>query len=259
MYFESQVNYEPVETIELTRQISFALDERLNRLSAYRLSDGTFWDDPANYEFANAEKAAHRQLIRAVIETDQEIDGREQPVLRRLLLLTVLKYLEDRGVFQDPWFKQFQPGATSFFEILQACSPDAIRELLSRLERKFNGDVFELPEGSFGRLTKKELKRFAELVEARTLGSQRYLWEEYSFRYIPGEVLSHLYQHFAQEGKGAVFTPPMVANLMLDYVMPYSSLTGAERVLDPTCGSGIFLVGAFRRLVHFWQSRHDWQ
>lgn len=256
----SEVSYEPAETIELTRQISFALDERLNRFSAYRLSDGTFWDDPANYEFADAEKGAHRQLIRAVLETDQEIEGRDQPVLRRLLLLTVLiKYLEDRGVFPDSWFKHFQSGATSFFEVLQAGSPDVVRELLAKLERKFNGDVFELPEGSSGRLTKRELKRFAELVEARTLGSQRYLWEQYSFRYIPVEVLSHLYQHFAQEGKGAVFTPPMVANLMLDYVMPYSSLTGAERVLDPTCGSGIFLVGAFRRLIHFWQSRHDWQ
>jgi hypothetical protein len=46
---------------------------------------------------------------------------------------------------------------------------------------------------------------------------------------------------------------------MLDYVMPYKNLTGQERVLDPTCGSGIFLVGAFRRLVHFWQSQNGWE
>jgi hypothetical protein len=96
-------------------------------------------------------------------------------------------------------------------------------------------------------------------VEGKTLGAQRYLWEQFSFRHIPVEVLSHIYQHFAQEGKGAVFTPPMVATLMLDYVMPYKNLTGQERVLDPTCGSGIFLVGAFRRLVHFWQSKNNWQ
>ena len=137
-------------------------------------------------------------------------------------------------------------------------SPDTIRELLAKLERKFNGDVFELPETG-QRLTVKALRRFADLVEGKTLGSQRYLWEQYSFRHIPVEVLSHLYQHFAQEGKGAVFTPPMVATLMLDYVMPYKSLTGQERVLDPTCGSGIFLVGAFRRLVHFWQSKNNWE
>ena len=136
--------------------------------------------------------------------------------------------------------------------------PDSIRELLSKLERRFNGDVFELPE-THQRLTTAELRRFAELVEARTLGAQRYLWQEFSFRYIPVEVLSHLYQRFAQKGKGAVFTPPILASLMLDYVMPYERLTGRERILDPTCGSGVFLVGAFRRMVHFWQSHNDWK
>jgi hypothetical protein len=85
-----------------------------------------------------------------------------------------------------------------------------------------------------------------------------HLWKQYSFNYIPVEVLSHLYQHFAQKGKGAVFTPPLVADLMLDHAMPYSKITGQETVFDPTCGSGIFLVGAFRRLVHHWQSQNEW-
>ena len=255
----SRIEYGPAERIELAKQISFALDDdRLSRFSAFRLSDGTFWDDPANSDLAQSEKAAHQQLVRAVVETDEEIDGHNQPVLRRLLLLTILiKYLEDRGVFPRDWFRQFRAGATSFFDLLRQGSPETIRELLAKLERKFNGDVFELPETG-QRLTVKALRRFADLVEGKTLGSQRYLWEQFSFRHIPVEVLSHLYQHFAQAGKGAVFTPPMVATLMLDYVMPYKSLTGQERVLDPTCGSGIFLVGAFRRLVHFWQSKNNW-
>lgn len=256
----SRIEYGPAERIEIAKQISFALDDdNLSRFSAFRLSDGTFWDDPANSGLAQAEKAAHQQLIRAVVETDDEINGHKQPVLRRLLLLTILiKYLEDREVFPKDWFRQFQPGATCFFDLLRHGSPDTIRELLAKLERKFNGDVFELPETG-QRLTVNALRRFADLVEGKTLGSQRYLWEQFSFRHIPVEVLSHLYQHFAQMGKGAVFTPPMVATLMLDYVMPYKNLTGHERILDPTCGSGIFLVGAFRRLVHFWQSKNNWE
>jgi len=257
---DSGIVYDPAEKIEIARQISFALDDdKLSRFSAYRLSDGTFWDAPENSLLAQSDKAAHKQLIRAVVETDKEIEGNKHPVLRRLLLLTILiKYLEDRGVFPEGWFKQFQSEATTFFYLLQHGSPDTIRDLLAALGKKFNGDVFELPE-TVKRLTVKDLRRFAELVEARTLGAQRYLWEQYSFRYIPVEVLSHLYQHFAQKGKGAVFTPPMVASLMLDYVMPYKDMTGQERVLDPTCGSGIFLVGAFRRLVHFWQSKNGWE
>ena len=256
---DSTIGYEPAETIELTRQISLALDERAVRFSARRLGDGTFWDEPENAEFADANAASHQQLIRAVVETDRDMAGEKHPVLRRLLLLTVLiKYLEDRDVFPEGWFRQFLPGSKSFFDLLEHGDPNVIRELLARLERKFNGDVFALPEEA-KRLTKRELRNFAGLVEAKTLGMQRYLWEQYSFRHIPVEVLSHLYQHFASPGQGAVFTPPMVAALMLDYAMPYQSLRGTERILDPTCGSGIFLVGAFRRLVQFWQSQRNWE
>jgi hypothetical protein len=256
----SKITYRPAEKIEIARQISFALDDdKQSRFSAFRLSDGTFWDDPANSGLAQFEKAAHRQLIHAVVETDEQVDGPNQPVLRRLLLLTILiKYLEDREVFPKDWFNQFQAGATCFFDLLRQGSPVTVRKLLAELERKFNGDVFELPETEQC-LTVEALRHFADLVEGKTLGSQRYLWEQFSFRHIPVEVLSHLYQHFAQKGKGAVFTPPMVATLMLDYVMPYRGLTGQERVLDPTCGSGIFLVGAFRRLVHLWQSKNNWE
>jgi hypothetical protein len=255
----SDVVYGPAERIHLSGEISSALREQLSRFSAYRLCDGTFWDNPENSSLAESSEAAHRQLIRAVVETDKEIGGQKSPVLRRLLLLTVLiKYLEDRRVFPNGWFHRFHRGADSFFDLLQRGSPNALRDLLRRLERKFNGDVFELPETD-QRLTARDLRRFAELVEARTLAAQRYLWQQYSFQYIPVEVLSHLYQHFAQKGKGAVFTPPLLANLMLDYVMPYDRLTGRERILDPTCGSGVFLVGAFRRLVHFWRSRNDWR
>ncbi len=234
--------------------------EKQRRFSAFRLSDGTFWDNPENFKLARAEKAAHRRLIEAVVDTDRELGGRTNAVLRRLLLLTVLiKYLEDRGVFPDAWFGQFHKGASSFLEVLQGGTPDEVRELLSKLERKFDGDVFSLPETAGERLTARALRAFADLIEAKTIQEQRYLWEQFSFKYIPVEVLSHLYQRFAQRGKGAVFTPPFVASLMLDFALPYQRITGTERVLDPTCGSGVFLVGAFRRLIQFWRSRHDWK
>ncbi len=41
--------------------------------------------------------------------------------------------------------------------------------------------------------------------------------------------------------------------------MPYEGLRGDERVLDPACGSGVFLVAAFRRLVNHWRSKHGWK
>lgn len=235
--------------------------EKQKRFSAQRLADGTFWEDTENSKLANADKSAHRRLIEAVVSADRDVNGDQNPILRRLLLLTVLvKYLEDRGVFPgEGWFGRFHKGARSFFDLLQNGAVEEVRSFLSFMENKFNGDVFALPEDNHQKLTTKELRRFADLVSSRTIGNQRYLWEQYSFRHLPVEVLSHLYQRFAQKGKGAIFTPPFVASLLLDYALPYCELNGNERVFDPTCGSGVFLVGAFRRLVHIWRHQNNWK
>lgn len=186
--------------------------------------------------------------------------GENNPILRRLLLLMVLvKYLEDRGVFPTGWFGRFHKGATNFFEVLQGGDTIEVNKLLASLERKFNGDVFDLSRLDTRGLTKATLTQFAGLVEARTLRRQRYLWQQFSFEHLPVEIISHLYQRFVEDGHGAVYTPHFLASLLLDHVMPYKHLTGKERILDPACGSAVFLVGAFRRLVNFWRSQHNWE
>jgi len=254
-------NYVASESIETTAEISNALDtHKVSRFSAYRLSNGTFWDDPENSNWARADKASHKAFIRAAVDADTALDGANNPLMRRLLLLTILsKYLEDRGVFPKEWFTQWDSTAYGFNDVLKSGKSRAVKKMLTALREKFNGDIFDLSPDIEKTLNQKSLNHFVTLLEANTINKQMYLWKQYSFNYIPIEVLSHLYQHFAQSGTGAVFTPPFVADLMLDHAMPFGKMSGQEKVLDPTCGSGVFLVGAFRRLVHHWQSHHDWK
>ncbi len=110
-------------------------------------------------------------------------------------------------------------------DVLQGEEPEEVLRLLEALEKKFNGDVFDLTADT--KLTKKSLRSFARLVEARTVGEQRYLWELYSFDHLPVDVISHLYQRFVQ-GSTAVYTPPFLAALLLDVAMPYEKLTGSD-------------------------------
>ncbi|HVC92243.1 MAG TPA: hypothetical protein VND64_01065, partial [Pirellulales bacterium] len=232
--------------VEQAADVDAALRKQLHRFSAWRLADGTFWDDPRNADLASSDQRAHEALIQAVVETDQELDGEQRPLLRRLLLLTVLiKYLEDRRVFPSGWFGGFCRGAKSFFEVLRDGQPSEVERLLKNLERRFNGDIFVLPESTGTAMTPGDLRQFAKLVEARTIRRQRYLWEQFSFEHIPVEIVSHLYQRFVKGGHGTVYTPPFLATLLLDHAMPYDELTGNERILDPACGSAVFLVGAF--------------
>ncbi len=254
---DEQCQYKPATVLLVAGEINRALQ----KFSALRLADGTFWEDPENQKLANHEKAAHRSLIQAVLEADKDLKGDKNPILRRLLLLMVLiKYLEDRRVFpNNGWFGRFHKGAKNFWEILQGGEPEEVYRLLSLLENKFNGDIFLLPAEGKQKLSKKNLERFADFVGAKMLNRQLYLWEQFSFEHLPVEIISHLYQHFVQGGHGAVYTPPFLAALLLDYAMPYEKLTGKERILDPACGSGVFLVGAFRRLINFWRSQNGWQ
>lgn len=258
---EGKSEYSPAdqiwEAIQHGSEISSALEARY---SAWRLVDGTFWDDPRSAQLADSAQRAHELLIQAVVQTDEALKGAENPLLRRLLLLTVLiKYLEDRRVFPRSWFGGFCRGAKTFFETLRDGEPTETVRLLANLEKRFNGDIFALPKDAANRMTKSDLRQFAQLVEARTVNQQRYLWEQFSFEHIPVEIVSHLYQRFVIGGHGTVYTPPFLASLLLDHAMPYAKLKGNERVLDPACGSGVFLVGAFRRLVSVCRAKNGWQ
>jgi len=258
--------YNPADRIDLASSgflrivvgIDEALSGKLRRFSALRLADGTFWDDPANKDLAKHEEGAHYRLIQAIVEADQELDGHNNHLLRRLLVLTVLiKYLEDRRVFPADWFSDFHPGAKNFFDVLASSDPAKVLQLLTALQEKFKGDLFSLPGDVT--LNHDHLASFARLVDARTLRSQRYLWEQYSFEHLPVEVISRIYQRFVSDGRGAFYTPPILAAMLLDHVLPYHQLKGDERILDPSCGSGIFLVGAFKRLVNVWRLQNGWQ
>jgi hypothetical protein len=260
-WHDDKYEYKAAEQIHLAINEASAANQALHaRYSAWRLVDGTFWDDPRNASLANSKERAHERLIAAVVETDEALKGEQNPLLRRLLLLTVLiKYLEDRRVFPSGWFGGFCKGAKSFFEALRDGDPNETIRLLGNLEKRFNGDIFSLTTEAARMMTKSVLKHFADLVEAKTFRRQRYLWEQFSFEHIPVEIVSHLYQRFVKGGHGTVYTPPFLASLLLDHAMPYDKLRGDERILDPACGSGVFLVGAFRRLINFHRSRNKWK
>jgi len=82
------------------------------------------------------------------------------------------------------------------------------------------------------------------------------LWKLYSFNKLPIELISSVYEAFLTKEKNIVYTPPYLANTLIDECMPLhrSEELFSERkfkVLDPACGSGIFLVAAFKRMVEW--------
>lgn len=258
---------EPFKTFETAGIISEELSKE-PWWDASRLRNGTLWDDPSVCkEMLNADKAAHKRLIDTVKQLNADLDQKgilRKHLRRRLLILSLLiAYLEERGIFPSNYFSQFLDGATKFFQVL--ANGKALVELLEALEKRFNGHVFVLDDVDRESLRgNDQLARFAHLVEAREdAGGQLTLWRLYSFGDLPVELISHIYQLFVEDTDSSVYTPPFLVRLMLDEALSWVRLDRLERnneiILDPCCGSGVFLVEAYKRLVLHWRSRNKWK
>jgi hypothetical protein len=141
--------------------------------------------------------------------------------------------------------------------------------LFDWLNGRFNGDLFpgkgDTPaDRAAGWATEKRIvsKQHLALLADFIRGDvvmptgQRCLWPQYSFDVIPLEFISSIYETFVEShaaAQGIFYTPPYLVDFILDRVLPWEGAAWDLTILDPACGSGIFLVKAFQRLVHRWK------
>lgn len=144
--------------------------------------------------------------------------------------------------------------------------------LFDWLNTRFNGDLFPgkgdtQTARAQGWATEMEAvgKHHLALLRDFILGDidmasgQGSLWPQYSFDVIPLEFISSIYETFVTERaskSGIFYTPPHLVDFVLDRVLPWNGVEWNLKILDPACGSGIFLVKAFQRLVHRWKQAH---
>ena len=146
---------------------------------------------------------------------------------------------------------------------------DDAYSLFRWLNDKFNGDLFPGKgataeereaewQAEMEKVTVAHLKELAEFVsgEMEMKHGQKSLWPQYSFDAIPLEFISSIYEKFVSRKK-AQYTPGHIVDFMLDGVLPWNSDEWDVKILDPACGSGIFLVKAFQRLVHRWKKANS--
>ncbi len=139
--------------------------------------------------------------------------------------------------------------------------------LFKHLNERFNGDLFpgksssdEEREREWRKEMRKVRSKHLNLLRNFVLGEmtirsgQLALWPLYSFDTIPLEFVSSIYEAFVTKRKGTVYTPVHLVDFVLDGVLPWEGGEWNLKILDPACGSGIFLVRAFQRLAHRWKN-----
>lgn len=126
------------------------------------------------------------------------------------------------------------------------------------LDGKFNGDMFILEDYEYLEINQEALNEIIKLINSEDLSNgQPSLFNLYDFSIIPIEFISNVYESFIgeknQEMEGAYYTPLFLVDYIInETVEKFQNENPLEyhcRVLDPACGSGIFLVEALRKII----------
>lgn len=231
-----------------------ALDALAGRLS---METGQFWQHKS---IVDRKTGVDYQLLSDLGALEHDlITDLDRSVAQSLIGRAIFaQYLIDRAIVDDDQLEAIA-GLRALPPILRDRS--ASDRLFAWLTDTFNGNMFpSTPDTSVDTTHLARVADFLEAVDPET--GQRTLFP-YQFDVIPIELISSIYEQFAHtatastgnDGRpvidasqlGVYYTRLPVVSLVLDEVL--DGLTGKETVLDLTCGSGVFLVEALRRLV----------
>jgi len=188
------------------------------------------------------------------------------------------RFLIDRRIVVENELQYICPSATELKDAFSTAENAA--HTSAWLDATFNGDFLPLIDESIpaaDRDTRKAkyrhfYKRTEHLVGKkifshlhailrgwRAVGSAFQTeidWGDLDFAHIPVGVLSQVYESFSHRADphtaretSVHYTPRTIAGLMVDEAFAALTEPAGAKVLDSSCGAGIFLVLAFRRLV----------
>ena len=230
------------------------VDEELSRLDEYAgrlaMTSGSFWSNEDRIQRGGRVDA---QLLCDLQEVEDQLcsTGLPRDVAQGLLGRSIfVRYLADREIVGPDTLNEL-----GFHDLRMALREHGqAYRLFDWVRSTFNGDLFPVTFEERSAVTDAHLSLVSEtLAGVHPDTGQRSLWE-YRFDIIPIELISSIYEQFAHgaedqetDKEGLHYTPISLVNLVLDEVM--RNLNADARVLDITCGSGVFLVEALRRLV----------
>ncbi|MDE0023591.1 MAG: N-6 DNA methylase [Spirochaetaceae bacterium] len=230
--------------------------ERLDRLAGrLAMETGQFWRQQPR---VNRTTSVDRQLLRdlAALKGDLEDSGLAVDQAQALIGRSIFtQYLIDRRIVKPARLEQIS-GHRDLPGVLD--DRHATTRLFHWLRNTFNGDMFPPTEESVP--SPEYLRRVRDFLTATDPESGQHSLFPYRFEVIPVGLISAIYEQFvhsespkpgpdrAARQADVYYTPLTAVSLVLDEVC--AGLTGNESVLDLTCGSGVFLVEALRRLVY---------
>ena len=225
-------------------------------------------------------KTVRRELI------DAGLKGNQVRFAHALIGRSIfIRYLEDRDILTKDYFHKIAEQSTGWTDILhkpisragfdfsehKTFYPRVLSDkaftyaLFRKLAKDFNGDMFPDADEEEQVVGQEHLSKIQALLYGDVGIQKKLFFYSYRFDIIPLDLISSIYEEFyhgsanddEKKSKvrqdGAYYTPPVLAEFVLSRVLTPDVLKKTPRIMDPACGSGIFLVEAFRRIV-----RYEW-
>lgn len=270
---KSPENIESLSTLEIINLASNAQKEIEKRklFNVEMFDSGIFWEQDKYKNEFKFENSVYNVLLDDLENLRDELvalnDISKQTIESLLIKSILVKYLDERGVFNQEdnnFWTQFG-NKSKFSELFD--DNKLVIQLFDRLKEHFNGGVFDISDEKEG-IKKISLTSFKDFLEAdieitKSNNKQKLLWAKYSFKDLPIELISNIYELFLKsddkDKNGIVYTPPILVDFMINEIMPLDKPKENYKLIDPACGSGIFLVGAYKRLIQWWRVQNSFQ
>lgn len=246
----------------------------LNDFSYFKLVTGKTWEEfndnfnyrnRVDYQLLSNIKSARKSLV----EKHKLSAKVSNAIIGKVIFV---RYLIDRKVKMKFDGKLRNWTNIEFCELLDDTQKiESFFDYLEDKERGFDGNLFPLTKNEYKSVTKPGYQVLKRLLLGENIESnQQSLFELYDFSIIPIEFISNVYELFIgqenQKKEGAYYTPLFLVDYILKETVEKhlnlrnkiskqnrNSTTKSDytycKVLDPACGSGIFLVETLRKVI----------
>jgi hypothetical protein len=266
---EDKLISNPIETIDLLS----CINDVIAKYNAQNFDNGSFWENMSTKKYFLNSKIASERLIKGLKDIRNRLHQDNllnSELIDKLLIICILiRYLEETGTDGNKnYAHDFFEKETGYRNLENIIRNNKLSCLLSALSEHFNGGIFDLDETFKQRLNDSDIHSLAQFFEAG-YKNNLFGWKEYSFEHIPVELISNFYEEFipktsdiletrekSKKDTGAVYTPNFLVKLLIDECLPLDNLEENVKLIDPACGSGIFLVTAYKRIVQRWRIKN---
>lgn len=218
------------------------------------IKNESFWKNYGRH-FKTKNTLNHILLENVQLVTDKLKQVYQIPFATKFILRIIfIRYMIDRGI--DLCYEGFHGEIEQSRQNLVALFKDKVMlyRFFGHLKKQFNGNLFDAEEELEDvRLSPEALEMVARFLtgKERMQNGQYAFFNLYDFNVIPVETISSIYEiilgeETRRENK-AFYTPSFLVDYIIQTECDDSSPLG--KMLDPACGSGIFLVHYYRKLV----------